>query len=99
MLTSNLLGLGSFCGPLKVVKHHLFDQIIGFILSLAHQSSSCRRINSEPHRLGHTIIEGLDYHPTLKTMMGAQTQQIFKMLSGFIERLIISLQKVGDLIP
>jgi len=49
--------------------------------------------------LGHIIIEGLDYHPTLKTMMGAQMQQIFKMLQGFIELLVISLQKIGDLIP
>jgi len=43
-------------------------------------------------------MEGLDLVKPLKTMMGAQTQQIFKMLSGFIKRLAISLQKVGDLI-
>jgi len=46
-----------------------------------------------------TIIKGLDNHPTLKTMMGAQMHQIFKMLSGFIERLILFLHEVGDLIP
>jgi len=31
-------------------------------------------------------------------MMRTQTQQILKMLPGFIQRLIFSLQKVGDLI-
>ena len=99
MLTSNLLRLGSFCGSLEVIKRHLLNQIIGFILSLAHQSSSYSHINSGPHRLGPTVTEGLDYHPTLKTIMGVQTLQIFKTFPGFIELLVISLQKVSYLIP
>jgi len=62
--TSCPLGLGSFSGPLEVVKRHLLDQIIGSILNLTHQSSSCRRINNGPHRFSQTVMEGLDYHPT-----------------------------------
>jgi len=49
--------------------------------------------------LGHTITKGLDNHLTLKIMMEAETQQIFKTDPGFILRLIIFLHEVADLIP
>jgi len=49
--------------------------------------------------LGYTIVKGVGNHPTLKTMMEAQMQQMFKTLLGFMERLIIFLHEVGDLIP
>jgi len=67
-------GLGSFSGPLKFIKRHLLNKVVGFMLGLAHESLSCRRINSGSHSLGYTVLKGLDNHPALKTMMGAQTQ-------------------------
>jgi len=70
-LTSNPLGLALFGSPLKIVERHLLNQIIGLIFSLIHQSSSCRCINSGPYRLGHTIVESLNNHPSLKAMLRA----------------------------
>lgn len=99
LLTFNSLGLVLFVGPLKIVERHLRNQIVRLVLSLIHQGSPYRCINSGPYRLGHSIGESLNNHPSLKAMVRAQPQQVFKPLLSLIECLIIPLHKVGDLVP
>jgi len=54
---------------------------------------------SGPFRLGHSIGENLNNHPSLKAMVRAQPQQVFELFLNLIECLIIPLRKVGDLAP
>jgi len=98
-LTSNPLGLALFVGPLNIVERYLLNQIVGLVFSLIHQISPYYSINSGPYRLGYTIVESLNNHPSFKAMVRAQLQKVFELFPSLIKCLIILLGKVGDLAP
>ena len=74
-----------FFRPLIIFKCHLLNHIVYLILHFVHQGATNRRINSRLHQVSDSVVESLDDHPPLKSMMRTQSQLVIELLLSLIE--------------